>query len=388
MSLTKLVLRNLLRHPIRSGLTALGAMVAIFLMIFLRSIVTSLDDTTKEIGSDRVITSSAVSLFQALPESYINKIRNMDGVEIVSRFTWFGGYFEDPSNFFAQFAVDVNIFKNIYPECQLKEEEWKTWADDRKGCIIGSALATKYGWQVGDKIPLIGRIYPKQDGAWDFNVCGIYQTESSIFDPQSLYFHYDYLKETMMKENNQDDFPCGLFVLKVDESDQVAEVCREIDSIYDGGPQRTLSQPEAAFQAAFVSMLGDIPTFLGWIGAAVVFALGLSLINTMLIASAERIGDMGVLKAMGFSDGTCGSLLIAESLALSLGGGLLGCGLAWVSIPFFRKLFGTQIPRYDVHETTILMAMGVGLIIGLISGIVPALRARRLDAAQALRSGI
>ncbi len=388
MNLTRLVGRNLLRHPIRSLLTALGTMVAIFLLIFLRSIVTSLDDTVKDVGSKRIITASAVSLFQALPESYGNRIATLDGIEILSRFHWFGGYHDDPSNFFAQFAVDVDVFDRLYPECELDEEEWQSWREDRQGCIVGSALASRFGWKVGDKVPLVGTIFPSQSGAWDFNICGIYETESSIFDPQTLYFHYDYLKETMLKESGSDRFDCGLFVIKMDGSRSSASLCQEIDDIYSGGPQRTLSQPEAAFQAAFVSMLGDVPTFLSWIGAAVVFALGLSLVNTMMIASAERIIDMGVMKALGFSDTTCGSLLVAESLFLSLGGGFLGCILAWVTIPVFRRLFGTQIPRYDIHEETVILAFGVAMVIGLVSGVVPALRARRLDASQALREEI
>ena len=237
MNLTRLVRRNVMRHPIRAILTAGGAMFAVFLLIFLRSIVTSLDDTVKDIGSKRVITASAVSLFQALPESYGNKISSLDGVAIVSRFHWFGGVYEDPKNFFAQFAVDVDVFGDLYPECQLDEGEWQAWRDDRKGCVIGSSLAERFGWKVGDKVPLKGTIYPKlEGGAWEFNVCGIYETDSSIFDPQTLYFHYDYLKETMIEQNRDKDFPCGLFVIKMDGIRPSNELCTEIDGIYAGGP--------------------------------------------------------------------------------------------------------------------------------------------------------
>ncbi len=389
MSLTKLVFRNLLRHPIRSLLTAAGAMVAIFLMIFLRSIVTSLDDAVKEGASDRVITSSAVSLFQALPASYGNKLRAIEGVEIVNRFQWFGGYYKEKSNFFAQFAVDVDTFKELYRECQLSPEAWQSWGERRNGCILGSALAKKFGWNVGDQIQLIGGIFPRTNKrSWDFEVCGIYQTDSSTFDPQSMYFHYEYLEETFKKDYDTEKFDTGLFVMKIADPNDMGRICTEIDNTYEGGPQRTLTQPESAFQAAFVSMLGDIPTFLGWIGAAVVFALSLSLINTMLIASSERIGDIGILKSLGFSDGTCASLLVAESLFLSFGGGLLGCLLSWFSIMPLRRIFGTNIPRYDVREETIVTALLVALAIGLISGIVPALRAKRLDVAQAVRAEV
>lgn len=389
MSLTKLVIKNLLRHPIRSALTALGAMVAIFLLIFLRSIVTSLDDAVDDVASDRVITYSAVSLFQALPANYINKLNTVDGVEIISRMQWFGGIYKDPSNFFAQFAVDENVFQELYGECKLDEASWQKWADNRKGCIVGSGLAERFGWSVGDQVQLIGSIFPRSNGrSWDFDVCGIYQTDSSTFDANSMYFHYNYLEETYKKDQGIDQFDTGLFIMKIRDPSEMARICTEIDETYAGGPQRTLTQPESAFQAAFVSMLGDIPTFLGWIGAAVVFALSLSLINTMLIASAERIGDIGVLKALGFSDATCGGLLIAESLFLSLGGGVLGCLLAYLTTDTFRQAFSTNIPRYAVRDESIILAFGVALMIGLASGIVPALRARRLHAAHALRAGI
>lgn len=389
MSLTKLVIRNLLRHPIRSALTALGAMVAIFLLIFLRSIVTSLDDAVDDVASDRVITYSAVSLFQALPANYGNKLKTVDGIELLSRMQWFGGYYKDPANFFAQFAIDQDVFQEMYGECKMDEASWQRWADNRKGCMVGSGLSEKYGWKIGDQVQLVGTIFPRSENrSWDFDVCGIYTTDSSTFDPNSMYFHYDYLEETYKKDQGIDQFDTGLFVMKIRDPDEMSRICTEIDETYKGGPQRTLTQPESAFQAAFISMLGDIPTFLGWIGAAVVFALSLSLINTMLIASAERIGDIGVLKALGFSDATCGSLMIAESLILSLGGGALGCALAFATTESFRKAFSTNIPRYAVRDESIILAFGVALIIGLASGIVPALRARRLHAAHALRAGI
>jgi putative ABC transport system permease protein len=194
MSLGRLVWRHLGAHPVRCVITILAVGVAMFLFCFLRSIVTSLDSAVKASASNRVITASAVSLFQSLPASYGPQMSEIPGVQSVSRFNWFGGLYKDESGFFGQFGCDAEIILDQYPELVLPEEQQRAWIEDRKGCIVGVGLAEKYGWEVGDEIPLIGTIYPRADGTeWRFTCRGVYRSVKPNVDEMTLYFHWDYL---------------------------------------------------------------------------------------------------------------------------------------------------------------------------------------------------
>ncbi|HGY91868.1 MAG TPA: ABC transporter permease [Planctomycetes bacterium] len=389
MSLFLLVRRNLFRHPVRSLLTCAAATVGIFLLIFLTSIVTSLNDAVKQVSTKRVVTQSAVSLFVNMPEAYRAKIAGVPGVESVMRLQWFGGVYREPSNFFAQFAVDPELFLEQFPECVLDAESRSRWLSDRRGCIVGELLADRFGWKVGDSIPLLGSIFPKNGGeAWDFTVRGIYRSTKSNLDESSMWFHFDYLKETLEAGLASGPDGVGVFYVRRDDDVTAPELCERIDALFAGGPQRTLTQPEAAFQAGFVSMFGSLPTFLGWIGAAVLFALFMTLANTMLISSSERIEELGVLKALGFRDGVCSMLLLGESLALSLSGSAVGVGLSLASVTTFRRLFGTTIPSYAIRTETLFLAAAVAVAVGVAGGLAPAVTASRLNAAEALRAEI
>ncbi len=387
MSLFKLARRNLMRHPIRSFLTIAGATVALFLLVFLRSIVTSLDDAIEQVSSRRVITASAVSLYQSLPPSYQARIASVPGVESVSRFTWFGGRLEtDEDSFFGQFACDAELFLQQYPECKLSDTERRAFIETRQGAIVGRILATRFGWKIGDRVPLKGTIFPMNDGsAWEFDIVGIYDSTSSALDESTMYFHYDYFEETVKQERGEDSIEVGVYLIRIDDADAAPQICEDIDALYENGPQKTLTQPESAFQSGFISMLGNLPLFLSGIGLAVVLALGLSMVNTMLISARERLFDIGVLKAFGFKNGPCANLLLMESLVLSLTGGIAGIVIAVVTVPVFRQLMGTNIPNYAIRDETLILGLVFSIAIGLIGGLIPAYQAAKLDAADALR---
>ncbi|MEZ6197766.1 MAG: ABC transporter permease [Planctomycetota bacterium] len=391
MSLFRLIRRNVMRHPVRSLLTLGAALVAMFLLVFLRSVLTTLDDSVKSVATNRIVTQSAVSLFVNLPASYQPKIEGIEGVESVCRFQWFGGVYKEPQNFFAQFAVDPETMLAQYDECQIPADQAAAFKADRRGCIIGETLAERFGWKIGDRVPILGTIFTKE-GAWEFDVRGIYRSERANFDAGTMYFHFDYLDEMLESEKAEGPRGVGVFIVKLsDEADPVA-VSDAIDALFAGGPQRTRTQTEAAFQAGFITMLGNVPSFLGWIGGAVFFALALTLINAMLISSSERIRDTGVMKALGFSNRTCGLVYLGESLLLSLTGGLLGLGLGYLTVQPMRQTLGSTpgiaLPFYDVRTDTAVMAVAAALLIGLLAGIAPALRAARLDPAEALRAEV
>jgi putative ABC transport system permease protein len=388
MSLGRLVRRLALSHPVRALLTIGAVAVALFLFCFLRSIITSLDAAVSESASNRIISASAVSLFQSLPVSYQESIAGIDGVESVSKLTWFGGRYQGPENFFAQFGCEPRLLSDQYPEIVLPDAQREAWYADRRGAIVGIGVAEKYGFKVGDTVPLIGTIYPRVDGSeWTFNIHGIYRATKANVDEMTMYFHWDYLDEALERGDAWGPRGTSVYVTRIKEGYRGPDVSAAIDRFYDGGPQRTRTQSEAAFQADFVSMLGGLPTFLSMIGAAVLVAILFGIINTMTIAARERMRVMGILKSVGFPRNVPAQLYLTESIAFALVGGLLGMGLAWISQPALRSLFGTQIPMYRVEGETYLFAVLICLFIGLVGGAAPAWQSARMKAVDALRRG-
>ena len=388
MNLGRLIRRHAWSHPIRALLTILAVAVAMFLFCFLRSIVTSLDSAITQSSSRRIIAASAVSLFQSLPASYRDTIAAMDGVGTVSRFTWFGGVYKQPENFFAQFATDPEVLLEQYPEVELPPEQKRAWFDDRRGAIVGIGLANKYGFKVGDRLPLKGSIFPRTDGSeWEFTVRGVYRSKRANVDEMTMYFHFEMLDEALESGESMGPRGTSVYLIRLEDGYRGEDVGSAIDAYYEGGPQRTRTQTEAAFQAGFVNMLGNLPTFLGMIGAAVLIAILFGIVNTMTIAARERMRVMGILKAVGFSNSVPARLYLGESIALVLTGGALGMGLAWITQAGMRATLGTQVPVYAVALETYVWAGVLCIVIGLIGGAVPAWRAARLRPVEALRRG-
>ncbi|MDF1702113.1 MAG: ABC transporter permease [Planctomycetota bacterium] len=388
MNLGRLVRRQALSHPVRALLTIGAVAVAIFLLCFLRSIVTSLDAAVKESSGRRIITASAVSLFQALPASYNEAIAAIDGVDTVSRFTWFGGVYKDPENFFAQFGTDPELLLSQYPEIALSEEAKQAWFDDKRGAIVGIGIAEKFGWEVGDTVPILGTIFPRPgDEPWEFTIHGIYRSTRANVDEMTMYFHWSYLDESIESGDSMGPRGTSVYLIRLEDGWEGEEVAQAIDDYYAGGPQRTRTQPEAAFQADFVNMMGNLPTFLGMIGAAVLVAILFGVVNTMTIAARERLRSMGILKSVGFSDRIPLRLYLMESTMLVLLGGGIGIGLAFVTQAPLRAVFGAFIPVYHIATETYLAAVVTCIAVGLISGLVPAIRAARLKPIEALRRG-
>lgn len=393
----RLVLRHLTAHWLRSGLTQLAMVVALFLFCFLVSMVVTLDAAVRQSSASRLIVQSAVSLFVDLPRDYQPRIARVPGVAGVTKFNWFGGYFRDPSDLFAQFAVDHEVFFDLYrrdlrivagpdPDLDPREGVLRAMARDRRACIIGTGLARDFGWKPGDVVPLTSTIYIKGDGtAWEFHVVGVYEPLKANLDDRSMFFRFDYLAEALDSGLATGPLGAGLYALNVADGYDAAEVAARIDALFANGPQVTMTTTEAALQASFVAMIGNLPVFLGTIGGAVVFAVFFSVVNTMLMAGRQRVHEAGILKALGFRDRMVGGLLLAESLFLSLGGGIVGVAVAMATVEPMKGLLGGYFPAYDVVPTTALAGLGVALLIGLVSGIAPAWMLARLHPAEALR---
>jgi len=381
-----LVWRNLLNHWVRSLLTLLSIAVATFLICMLRTIVTGLDAGVEAASSSRLVVQSAVSLFVNLPMSYQTKISGVEGVEHICKWQWFGGYYQEKSNRFAQFGVDAEKMFPLYPEIRISDGSKEEFVARRDSCMIGRSLAEKFEWKVGDTIPLKGTIFRRVGGAaWEFEVAAIYESDSPNLDPKTMFFHFDNLKESLESGAATGPQGVGVYVIGLSPGARPETVMQNVDAFFENGPQRVQATTEAEFQRQFVSMLGNIPTFLASIGGGVFFAILLAALNTMLMAARERTRDLGIMKAMGFNNRSVFTLLLVESLVLCGMGGTLGVLLAKGAEPGFRAFFGAFMPGFSIPGSTVLLGLGAALAVGIAAGILPAWRASRLIAVEALR---
>ncbi len=385
-----LLARNLTARPLRSALTVGSLLIAVFLVLFLRSVVVALGSGVEAASQSRLIVQSAVSLFVNLPLSYQQKIERVEGVGPMTKLQWFGGYYQDPSNFFAQFAVDEERLLDAYPEIELVEGSYEQFLAVKNGCLIGTDLATKFGWRVGDTVPLIGALYSRQDGStWDFQVTGIYRSKAANLDSRTLWFHFEYLEDTLESGAASGPEGVGVWILRLERGADATRVMSAIDGLFINGPQRVQTTTESEFQKQFVTMLGSVPTLLTSIGGGVLFAILLAVLNTMLMAARERTRSLGILKALGFGDGTAFALLLGESLLLCLIGGLLGLALYGLAAPGFSAfLTSAGFPPLVLDGESVLIGVVLALLVGLVAGIAPAIRAARLEVIDALAAEV
>lgn len=382
-----LVFRNVTGHWLRSLLTVLSVAVAVFLVCVLQAVVAGLTRSIDAAAANRLFVQSAVSLFVDLPHAYQQKLAAVPGVEAICKWQWFGGRYEqDKGGFFAQFGIDPEPFLRSYPEIQVKEGSAEEFVKTRTACLVGVETASKYGWTVGQTVPITGTIYQRTDGrAWEFTIAGLYTSSAPTVDQQTLYFHFDYLKESLEQGGAAGPDGVGLYMLRVAPGQDPVAVQRATDALFENGPQRVQTTTEAEFNRQFVSMLGDVPTLMQLVGGAVLFAIFFAVLNTMIMAGRERTKDIGILKALGFSNGTTAGMLVLESLLLCATGAGLGILLGVALEPGFQAAVSAMMPGFGFDQNTLLLGAGMALGIGLVSGIVPGLRAAKLTTVQALR---
>ena len=383
----KLVRRNLGKHKMRSALTIASLIVGIFLLCVLRSLVVAIESGVQGAKRDRLVVQSAVSLFVSMPLNYQAKIAEVPGVEKLVKWQWFGAYWQEPSNWFANFATDPDALFDVFPELEIVEGSADAWRKDRRGCIVGDRIAEEFHWKVGDTIPLISLIFPPPQGeAWEFTVSAIFRPTSTAIDRRTMFFQWDYFEKGV--EPLYGESPgTGTFFLRIAPGADQNEVMRRIEAMYENGPQRVTCSTEAAFQLQFVTMMGNIPTLMMSIGTGVLIAIALACVNTMLMAFRDQAHDVGIMKALGFTDGGVAGYMLSQSLFLCVLGGLLGVALAKGTQPLMMMgPVGAMFPGYDVTNRTMVIAASLSAAIGLVAGFVPALAARRMRSVDALRS--
>jgi len=385
MKFLHLVWRNLMRRKIRTVITVLTIMVAFVLFGALMAIRAAFSMGIDVAGADRLMMIHKVSIIQPLPRSYGDRIRTTEGVTELSHANWFGGYFQEPSNFVQSMAVDPESWLRMYPEFELPEDQKKAWLGNRVGAVIGADLAKRLNWKLGDRVPLISPIYRKPDGSpWDFTIDGIYNSTKPGVDKTQFFFHYEYLNETFRNSEAFSD-QVGWYVFRVADPSTSDQLAKRIDAMFANSSAETKTATEKAFVSDFAKQIGDIGAIMMAIAGIVMFFILFVAGNAMAQSVRERINELGVLKTLGFGDGRILSLVLLESCTIAVVGGGLGLLLAWTFITLVGDPTGGLLPIFHLPPRDLILGALLIAALGLGTGLVPAFQASRLKIVDALR---
>lgn len=383
MYLLKLILKNTLRHKLRSGLTVLGIVVAIVAFGLLRTVVDAWYAGAEASSGTRLVTRNAISLVFPLPIKYQEQIRKVSGVTSISHANWFGGVYITEKNFFPQFAVNPATYFELYPEYLIPPQELKAFMADRKGCVIGRKLADTYHFKIGDVVPLRGTIFP---GSWNLTVRAIYDGAETRTDTSQLFFHWSYLNETMKKLSNRRTDSVGVYVIGIADADRAAEISTTVDTLFRNSLAETLTETEEAFQLGFVSMTEAIVVAIRIVSFMVIFIILAVMANTMAMTARERTGEYATLRALGFRPGFLAGLIYGESMVISLVGAVIGIMVTFPVAHEFSKVVGTLFPVFRVSFETLGMQATAAVAVGFTAAVLPAFRAARVSIVEGLRS--
>ena len=395
MNFFSLILVNLGRNKLRTTLTMMSVVVALFLFCALRGVLDTLQASIKVGSEARLVTRNAISLIFPLPLAYRERLIAIPGVKSVSYANWFGGRDPvDPGNFYAQFACDAETYMPMYnsdveivaadpPQAAIAmppdvDPKLAAFMSERDACLVGQQLFNKMKWKLGQKVPVSGTIFP---GTWTFTIRAVYHAKNPAFGENSMLFHWKYLSERGMGGQGI----IGWYVLQLSDPGRAGEITRTVDALYSNSAASTHTETERAFQAGFVSMYGNVPFLIGVIGLAVVFAILLVAANTMMMATRERIPEFGVLKTLGFADATLFRMVLLEAAIITLGGGAAGALLAKFAIEGSKFNAGGLLPPMTVSWVTVTTGIGIAVLMGATSGFIPAWQASRLRIVDALR---
>ena len=381
MKFRRLIFANLFRKKVRLILTVGSFAVALFLFTFLAVVRGAFSRGTELAGADRLVVINRAGLINTMPLAYGDKIRQIPGVKVATHNNWFGGVYQDEKNFFPQFVIDPENQRQVMTEMRIPDEQWKTFVNDRQGAIAGRNTAKRFGWKVGDRIPLQNALYGATK-TWEFNLDGIYTNDKEGGDEIQFWLQWDYFYENIPDVIKGQ---VGWWVLKLNSPDDAVRVAKAIDEKFANSSNETNTETESAFQAGFAKQLGNIQLLIMTIGSVVFFTLLLVTGNTMAISMRERTGELAVLKAIGFSDRFVLFIVLAESLLIALIGGLLGLGLAMLAIPFVGAKLSGYLPPLLLSVTLLGLGLLFAVFVGVVSGLLPGIGAMRLRVVNALR---
>jgi len=336
---------------------------------------------TELAGADRLVVINRAGLINTIPLAYRDKILRIQGVKSVTHNNWFGGVYQEEKNFFPQFVIDPENQRQVMTEMKVPDDQWSSFLKDRQGAVVGGALAKRFGWKLGDRIPIKNSLYGPTK-TWEFNLDGIYTNEHTGGDESQFWLQWKYFDENVPQQVKG---AIGWYVLKLDSPDDAVRVAAAIDSGFANSATETKTETESAFQAGFAKQLGNIELLILTIGGVVFFTLLLVTGNTMAISVRERTGELAVLKAIGYPNRYVLFFVLAEALVIALLGGLIGLGLAILAIPVVGAALNGLLPPLLLSFSVLAFGLIFAVFVGGASGLLPGIGAMRLRVVDALR---
>ncbi len=381
MKYSSLLFANLFRKKVRLMLTIGSFAAALFLFTFLAVVKSAFSRGVEVAGADRLVVINRTSIIQPLPIADRDKILTIPGIKAITHNNWFGGVYQDEKNFFPQFAIDIENQRVVFPEMVVPDDQWKTFLNDRQGAIAGARTAKRFGWKVGDRIPIKTTLFGGPS-AWEFNLDGIYHNNRPGGDESQFWLQYKYFDESMPADEKG---LIGWYVIRLDNPEDAARVAGAVDAMFANSTYETKTETESAFAASWVKQFGNIEFLILTIGSVVFFTLLLVTGNTMAIAVRERTAELAVLKAVGFSDRAVLFMVLGESILIAAIGGCLGLLFAAAAVPVLANALNGLLPVLVVSPVTLLTGVAFALGVGALSGLIPAFGAMRLRVVDALR---
>ncbi|HET9233581.1 MAG TPA: FtsX-like permease family protein [Candidatus Eisenbacteria bacterium] len=382
MALFRLLLKNAFRHRLRTLLTVAGVAVAILAFGLLRTVIGAWYAGVEQAPPDRLVSRNKISITFPLPLAQKSRIEGIPGVLAVTHGTWFGGIYKDPKNFFAQIAMEGPESFALYPEIVVDQAVLEAFGKEPQAAIVGSALAARFGWKVGDVIPLQGTIYP---GDWSFNIRGIYTGRTETTDVGTLYFPWNAIEQRLLKEWPDRAGHVGWWTIKIDDPAKAASISQAVDKAFANSSDETLTETEAAFQQSFVAMSGTIILSLKVISVLIIGVILLVAANTMAMTARERVSEYAVLKTLGFGGKRVFFLIAGESILIAAMGGALGLLLLLPTVRAVGAMLRAYFPAFPTDPTTFAWGALAAIVVGIVAAVFPFWRAMRLPIALGLR---
>lgn len=380
-----LIYKNLTRKKMRLFLTTFAIFIAFLIFGAIMTLRSALNSGVEMSADNRLVVVHKTSFTNPLPYAYVNKVKAMDGVKDVTHSNWFGGYYQEPTNQVVTMAVDPDTYLTVYPELVVSPEQLDNWKKDQSGILIGERLAIANNWQIGDRIPLSSNIFSQKTGGqtWEFTVDGIFKGNEEKVDTGYVLIHYKYFNETQSWGGDT----IGWLIITTTDPALNEQVAKEIDENFANSNNETDTSTEQAFNKAFIDQIGNIGLIIFGVVFMAFFTILIVVGNTMVLAIRERTNEIAVLKTLGFESSRIFKMVLAESCLLAFFGGLLGIGGAYLIVQGAAKEMARFLPNLILDEAILGQALIYMLVLGLITGIAPAISALRLNIVTAFSRG-
>ena len=381
-----LVRKNLFRKKLRAWLMIVSILVAFLIFGMLASFYRAFTAGEDAAAADRLVVVNKINFTQPLPIAYFNRVRAMEGVRQVTHLNWFGGYYQEPKNFLIVFAVEPQTYMDVYGnDLDIPADVRQAFLRERTGALVGEAMARKWGWKVGDRVPIASNIFSQRNGArtWDMTIVGIMKAKTPQMDTNFMAFQYGYFDETRSFGKDQ----MGWMVLQTTSPSANEKIAKAIDASFANSFYETATDTEKAFNKAFVAQVGNIALIMTLVVGAAFVTILMIVGNTMALTIRERTREIGVLKTLGFPGPRILRMVLGESVLLAMLGGIPGLAIAAFIAFMLREKLANFIPGFVMTPGIAVAGIAMMLALGLITGIIPALNAMRLKIAAALGRG-